>query len=252
MERFLYRLSISPYSERFFLKGGLMLKILDSIDHRATMDIDLLARTSNQIENLRTILSKVTAIVCEEDAIEFDIQKLILRDIQTTGEYNGVSASFAAKLFTAKIPVLIDIGFNDVIIPKPQKIQYPTLLKMPQPILLGYSLETIIAEKLETIVKRGLINTRMKDFYDLWTILKFYEINYNNLIIAIEEVFANRKTAVKYPDAFTDEFFEAQETKQRWNNFLFSLGKEQIDFKIVIKELSKFFDEFFKNNRFKK
>lgn len=123
MERFLYRLSISPYSEKFFLKGGLMLKILDSIDHRATMDIDLLARTSNQIENLRHIISKVTEIVCEEDAIEFDIQKLILRNIQTAGDYNGVSASFSAKLFTAKIPVIIDIGFNDVIIPKPQKIQ---------------------------------------------------------------------------------------------------------------------------------
>lgn len=221
-----------------------MLKILDSIDHRATMDIDLLARTSNQIENLRNILSKVTSIVCAEDAIEFDIQKLILRDIQTAGEYNGVSASFAAKLFTAKIPVLIDIGFNDIIIPKPQKIQYPTLLKMPQPILWGYTLETVIAEKFETIVKRGLINTRMKDFYDLWTILRLYEIKKQNLKIAIEKVFSNRKTPNKYPIAFTKEFFEDPETNKRWKNLLFSLGKEQIDFKIIIKELSEFLINF--------
>ncbi len=246
MERFLYRLSISSYVEKFFLKGGLMLKIWDSMNHRATMDIDLLARTSNQIENLRYIISKITAIVCEEDAIIFDIEKLILRNIQTAGDYNGVSASFSAKLFTTKIPVLIDIGFNDVIIPKPQKIQYPTLLGMSEPILLGYTLETVIAEKLEAIVKLGLINTRMKDFYDLWTILKPYEIKYSNLKMVLEEVFANRKTPIKYPVAFTPAFFEAQETKQRWNNLLFSLGKEQIDFKTVIKELSKFFDEFFK------
>lgn len=82
--------------------------------------------------------------------------------------------------------------------------------------------------------------------------MKSYEIKYNNLKTAIEEVFANRKTSMKYPDAFTAVFFEAQETKQRWNNFLFSLGKEQVDFKIVIKELSKFFDEFLKNDQFKK
>ena len=246
MERFLYRLSISSYAEKFFLKGGLMLKIWDSMNHRATMDIDLLARTSNQIENLRYIIYKVTAIVCEEDAIVFDIQKLILRNIQTAGDYNGVSAGFSAKLFTTKIPVLIDIGFNDVIIPKPQKIKYPTLLGMSEPVLFGYTLETVIAEKLEAIVKLGLINTRMKDFYDLWTLLKPYEIKYSNLKTAIEEVFENRKTPIKYPIAFTSAFFEAQETKQRWNNFLFSLGKEQIDFNIVIKELSKFFDEFFK------
>ena len=246
MERFLYRLSISSYAEKFFLKGGLMLKIWDSMDHRATMDIDLLARTSNQIENLRYIISKVIAIACEEDAIVFDIQKLILRNIQTTGDYNGVNASFFAKLFTAKIPVLIDIGFNDIIIPKPQKVKYPTLLEMEEPILLGYTLETVIAEKLETIVKRALLNTRMKDFYDLWTLLKPYEIKYSKLKTAIEKVFANRKTALKYPVAFTSEFFEDKMVQQRWGNLLSSLVKTQVDFKTVIKELSTFFDKFFK------
>ena len=77
MERFLYRLSISSYVERFFLKGGLMLKVWDAMDHRATMDIDLLRRTSNQIENLHRIISEVAAIFCEDDAIMFDTQKLI-------------------------------------------------------------------------------------------------------------------------------------------------------------------------------
>ena len=172
MERFLYRLSISSYVQNFFLRGGLMLKVWDSLDHRATMDIDLLARTSNQIDNLQRIIMEVSAITYEEDGITFDTQKLILRNTQTAGDYNGVSCSFSAKLFTTKMPILIDIGFNDVIIPKPQKIQYPTLLGMPEPTLLGYTMETVIAEKLESIVKLALVNTRMKDFYDLWTILK--------------------------------------------------------------------------------
>ena len=245
MERFLYRLSISPHAKKFFLKGGLMLKVWDSLDHRATMDIDLLARTSNQIDNLHRIITEVSEIACDEDGIAFDTQKLILRNTQTGGDYNGVSSSFSAKLFTTKMPILIDIGFNDIVIPKPQQIRYPTLLGMPEPTLLGYTLETVIAEKLESVVKLALVNTRMKDFYDLWTILKSYEINPDKLNIAIREVFANRKTALKRPVAFTAEFYDSKETQQRWDNFLSAMGKQQIKFEEVILELSKFISIFF-------
>ena len=114
MERFLYRLSMSPHAERFFLKGGLMLRVWDSMSHRATMDIDLLARTSSQIQHLHQIISDVASISYEEDAVAFDMQNLILRSTQATGEYHGVSASFSAKLFTTKMPLLIDIGFRRV------------------------------------------------------------------------------------------------------------------------------------------
>ncbi|MBS4168317.1 nucleotidyl transferase AbiEii/AbiGii toxin family protein [Parachlamydia sp. AcF125] len=245
MERFLYRLSLSPYADKFFLKGGLILKVWDSTDHRATMDIDLLARTSNQIDNLKRIITEVSEMTCEEDGIIFDAQKLILRNTQTGGDYNGISSSFSAKLFTTKMPVLIDIGFNDVIIPKPQRIQYPTLLEMPKPILLGYTLETVIAEKLESIVKLALVNTRMKDFYDLWTILRAYEIKSEKLIIAIHEVFANRKTPLQRPIAFTRAFYEAKETQQRWNNFLSAMGKQQVKFEEVVLALSKQTSHFF-------
>lgn len=247
MERFLYRLSISPHAKKFFLKGGLMLRVWDSLDHRATMDIDLLARTSNQIDNLHQIITEVSEIACEEDGIAFDTQKLILRNTQTGGDYNGVSSSFSAKLFTTKMPVLIDIGFNDIIIPKPQQIKYPTLLGMSEPTLLGYTLETVIAEKLESVVKLALVNTRMKDFYDLWTILTNYEIKPDKLSTAIQEVFANRKTPLKYPVAFTPEFYDNKETEQRWNNFLSAMGKQQIKFGEVILELSKSTSRFFEN-----
>jgi len=247
MERFLYRLSISPHAKKFFLKGVLMLKVWDSLDHRATMDIDLLARTSNQIDNLHRIITEVSEIACEEDGIAFDTQKLILRNTQTGGDYNGVSSSFSAKLFTTKMPVLLDIGFNDIIIPKPQQIKYPTLLGMPEPTLLGYTLETVIAEKLESVVKLALVNTRMKDFYDLWTILNNYEIQPDKLSAAIREVFANRKTPLKHPVAFTPEFYDHKETQQRWNNFLSAMGKQQIRFGDVILELSKSTGRFFEN-----
>lgn len=245
MERFLYRLSISPYADKFFLKGGLMLKVWDSMDHRATMDIDLLARTSNKMDHLQRIITEVAVIACEEDGIVFDTERLILRNTQTAGDYNGVSSSFSAKLFTTKMPVLIDIGFNDVIIPKPLQIQYPTLLGMPEPALLGYTLETVIAEKLESIVKLALVNTRMKDFYDLWSILRQYEINLERLKVAILEVFANRKTPLKRSIAFTSAFYGAREAQQRWNNFLSAMGKEQVHFEDVVGEIANRVDVFF-------
>lgn len=245
MERFLYRLSISSHAKKFFLKGGLMLKVWDSLDHRATMDIDLLARTSNQIDNLHRIITEVSEIACEEDGIAFDTQKLIFRNTQAGGDYDGVSSSFSAKLFTIKMPVLIDIGFNDIIIPNPQQIQYPTLLGMSEPTLLGYTLETVIAEKLESVVKLALVNTRMKDFYDLWTLLKTHEIQPEKLNIAIHEVFKNRKTPLKPPIAFTAEFYDSKETQQRWINFLSAMGKQQVRFEDVILALSKSMGGFF-------
>lgn len=239
MERFLYRLSVSPYAKKFFLKGGLILKVLDSMDHRATMDIDLLAHTSNQMEHLRHIILEILAVDYAEDAIAFNTKKLILKNSQTTGDYQGVRVSFSAKLFTTTIPILIDIGFSDTIIPRAQKIQYPTLLQMPKPILFGYTLETVIAEKLESIVKLGLVNTRMKDFYDLWMILTQYETDMVNLQRAIKTVFANRKTPIKVPVAFTSAFYENNETKQRWVNFLSAMGKDLVELREIVQSLKK-------------
>jgi hypothetical protein len=237
MERFLYRLGISSYMSRFFLKGGLMLKVWDSIAHRATMDIDLLARTSNKLDNLRQIITEVSAIQAD-DAIVFDCQKLNLRETQTGGDYEGVSVSFSSQLSSTRIPILIDIGFNDIVIPEPQEILYPTLLPMPAPSLMGYTPETVVAEKLETAVKLGLVNTRMKDFYDLWTICKTGHLNPKKLERAIKEVFANRSTRLEYPIAFTSAFYDAPETKQRWKNFQATLGKNSVDFREVISEIS--------------
>lgn len=239
MERFLYRLSCSSQVEKFFLKGGLILKVLDSMSHRATMDIDLLARTSNEVDDLRHIILEILAVNCAEDAIAFNTTKLILKKSQIAADYRGISVSFSAKLFTTVIPILIDIGFSDSIIPKAQKIQYPTLLKMPKPTLFGYTLETVIAEKLESIVKLGLINTRMKDFYDLWIILTRYETSLVHLQKAIKTVFKNRQTSMKAPVAFTNAFYENEETKRRWDNFLSTMGEDSIDLSEVVHILSK-------------
>lgn len=238
MERFLYRLSISAYTGKFFLKGALMLKILPSVDHRATMDIDLLGKTSNQTENLQHIIRHICSMQCEEDAMHFDAQGLILKQMQTGGDYHGIRCSFIAKLYKTRMPILIDIGFNDVVIPGPTRIQFPTLLDMPKPILMGYTFETVIAEKLETIVKKGIVNTRLKDFYDIWTILKNYAIEERDLREAINRVFAHRQTPLRYPLAFTEAFYNEIHIQQKWKNFLILIKTDRVDLKEVIIEIS--------------
>lgn len=242
MERFLFRLSKSPFRSRLFLKGGLMLKVWDAQEHRATMDIDFLARISNSPESLQKMIDQVTKIPLEEDAVSFDSQPLILRETQTGGTYLGTSATFFAHLFTTKIPIQIDFGFNDIIIPHPLEFEYPTLLSMPAPKIMGYTLETVIAEKLESIVKRGLVNTRMKDFYDLWTLCPRKELDPAILKLALETVFSNRNTPFEFPSAFTSPFFTNPLTIRRWENFQTGIGKASIPLERVISYISMFFE----------
>ncbi len=238
IERFLYRLGVSSHVNKFFLKGGLMLKVWDSQEHRATMDIDLLARTSNQHENVSAIVREVAGILVEEDAITFNTDSLTLKEVQAGAEYQGLSARFTAHLTKTRIPVQMDIGFSDVIIPKAQQVLYPTLIDMPAPQLMGYSVETVVAEKLESIIKLGQFNTRIKDFFDLWTILCRDELPVKSLEQAIEEVFANRGTKRGFPVAFTEVFFNDPLNIQRWRTFLAGLGKKEPELEEVIGKLS--------------
>lgn len=221
-----------------------MLKVWDATEHRATMDIDLLAKTSNKIENLKHIIKEVARIKCEEDAVFFDTSKLIIRRAQTAGEYDGFRCSFSAGLFTTKIPILIDIGFNDTVIPSPEKIEYPTLLQMSAPILLGYNHETVFAEKFESIVKLATVNTRMKDFYDLWTMIRAHDLDLACLKQAVHDVFLNRETSLKMPASFNPSFYQNPETQKRWKRFLETIDKEEISLDEVIPYLSDFSERF--------
>ena len=130
-----------------------------------------------------------------------------------------------------------------MIIPKPQKIAYPTLLEMPCPVLFGYTLETAFAEKLESIVKLASVNTRMKDFYDIWTMTRNHRMSQISVNDAIQRVFSNRGTPLKYPVAFTPAFYDLPETKQRWKQFLSMIGRETVPFEEVIIDLSAFIKE---------
>ncbi|MBS0622246.1 MAG: nucleotidyl transferase AbiEii/AbiGii toxin family protein [Verrucomicrobia bacterium] len=242
MERFLYRLSVSPYKGSFFLKGGLMLMVWDPTTHRATVDIDLLAKANNSIENISRILKEVCAHPVLQDGMAFNSADLLLAESQIATEYTGLSARFSAHLHTAKLPLRIDIGFSDKIFPEPANLRYPTLLDFPSPELQGYTPETVIAEKLDAIVKLGLANSRMKDFYDIRTIIHQFQIKTEQIASVVEKVFQNRKTIVReIPKAFSEAFYNAPKTAERWDFFLKSIGHEPMPFEKVILEIRDFF-----------
>jgi predicted nucleotidyltransferase component of viral defense system len=249
MERFLYRLSVSKYKNSFFLKGGLMLMIWDPTTYRPTVDIDFLVRANNSPENISGILKNICSQFVLQDGIEFNSTELIIKESQIETEYNGLSARFSANLHTAKLPLRIDIGFSDKIFPKPTNIEYPALLDFPSPALQGYTPETMIAKKLHAIIKLGLANSRMKDFYDIWTIVNQLQIKPEKISPIIKKVFINRKTTVQeFPKAFLKDFYNNRKTLEQWNSFLKDIGHEAISFEKVLFEIRDFFLSILREN----
>jgi len=167
MERFLYRLSKSGFSDRFVLKGALLLTAWRAPLSRPTMDIDLAGRTSNELNHIAELMRAVC----------------------------GVRVRFHATLARARIPMQIDIGFGDVIVPAPFKLEYPTLLDLPAPVLHAYPRETVVAEKLEALTKLGLLNSRMKDYYDLALLSRMYPFTGELMVVAISATFRHRGNA---------------------------------------------------------
>lgn len=244
MERFLYRLSVSPHQGSFFLKGGLMLMVWDPMSHRATVDIDLLAKTSNSIANLQKIINEICAIEVIPDGVMFASQSLKLSEAQLEAEYHGISAAFSAQLFTAKLPMRIDFGFSDTILPQPAKVKYPTLLDLPAPELKGYTPQTSIAEKFESIIRLGFANTRMKDFYDIWLLIQQFDFDRKELQGIIQQVLKNRGTIVEAPPiAFLESFYDNSIKRDKWNSFLKDISYEAIPLEKVMLDLRAYFGE---------
>lgn len=242
MERFLYRLSVSSHQSSFYLKGGLMLMVWDPMSHRATVDIDLLGKTSNSLTNLQKIINEVCTIEVIPDGMVFASQSLKLTEAQLEAEYHGISAAFSAQLFTAKLPMRIDFGFSDTILPYPTKIKYPTLLNFPAPELNGYTPQTSIAEKFESIIRLGFANTRMKDFYDIWLMIQQFDFDRIELKEIIQQVLKNRGTVLDAsPIAFLDSFYDNAIKKDKWNAFLKDISHEPLSLEQVMFDLKSFF-----------
>lgn len=241
MERFLYRLSLSQHKNKFILKGALMLRLWDASESRPTMDIDMLGRTSNETENILQQIREMLSVEVDEDGICFDAATLQAEQIKEDADYQGVRVLFKGNLDTAKIHMQIDVGFGDVVYPLPETSAMPTILNLPAPELLVYSKETVIAEKFEAMVKLGSINSRMKDFYDIWMLSRQFEFDGEHLAEAIRLTFDNRNTALPVEiEAFSDEFINSKQIQ--WTAFTRRLNQEHVpaQFQDIIKGIRTF------------
>lgn len=222
LERTIYRISISKYTDHFVLKGGIFLyAIFERNYERATTDVDLLARRiSNSGEEMKAVFQDILSQDVD-DALRFDLNTITVEDITEFKEYHGLHISVIGYLDKTRIPIGIDIGFGDVIYPDAMKMEFPVILDMDPPKVTVYSLESSIAEKLETIIKNGYLNSRYKDFYDIYVLSQKYTFEYSDLRNAMMETFENRKTPMTMDSAaFGEEFINDSMHRSRWKSFL--------------------------------
>ncbi len=166
-ERLLFRLSTSGHAQQFVLKGAALFTLWTGKPHRATRDLDLLGFGDPGVEHVRQVFSEVLAREVADDGVHFDLPTLAVGLIREDQEYGGVRVEVVARVTNAQVRLQVDVGFGDAITPEALVVEIPALLDFPAPRLRAYPRETVVAEKLEAMVKLGMANSRMKDFYDI-------------------------------------------------------------------------------------
>lgn len=222
LERFLYRLSISPHGGRFVLKGALLFDLWFDVPHRPTRDADFLGFGSSDLGELAAVFRDVAAIVVD-DGIAFDPGTVRAEEIRKDANYAGVRVTLRGTLDNARCPAQFDIGFGDAVTPAPIETEFPVLLDdLPAPRLRVYPRETAIAEKFEALVKLGIANSRMKDYFDLWVLLRDSAVAADTLLQAIRATFERRGTPlpVSLPFGLSDGFARDAAKQRQWRAFL--------------------------------
>lgn len=194
VERLLYRLSRSPYKDRFLLKGAMLFSVWSNEPFRPTRDVDFLGQGDSTVPTVKKSFAEICRTSVEDDGLEFLVDSIEGEEIRDDQEYRGVRLRFEARLAGARIPMQIDIGFGDAVAPPPEMIEYPVLLDLPAPKLRAYPREVVVAEKFQAIVVLGIANSRMKDFFDLWMLASVFDFEGLRLSRAIKATFERRKT----------------------------------------------------------
>ena len=242
LERFLYRLSVSPHRDSFVLKGALLLQLWTAEMYRPTRDLDLLGRGISNV-SYRKIFSEVCSQKVGDDGLTFLPDTIRVERIRDDEAYEGVRVRLEAQLGDVRDPLQIDLGLGHAIVPASEELAYPTLLKFPAPKLHAYSKESVVAEKFEAMVKLGIANSRMKDFYDLWVLAQRFEFESATLAAAIQATFKTRRTTLprSSPLALQADFYELPTKQTQWRAFLRKSGlKADSSLKEVIELIGEF------------
>ncbi len=225
-ERFLYRLSRSPYADRFVLKGALLMLVWLDETIRPTRDADLLGFGDLSQESLAHILKDVCAVQVEPDGLQYLISSVDVSPIRPTDAYGGMRGTVKARLDSARLHVQIDVGIGDAIVPAPEWLEYPSLLGLPPPRMRVYRPETAIAEKLHAMVELGEANSRMRDFFDIYALAEQCRFSGDVLAAAVRATFERRRTLIPeaLPLALTPEFAALGAKLSQWRGFLSKSG----------------------------
>lgn len=244
LERTIYRISKSDFKENFTLKGGIFLYALyDKNYPRSTTDIDLRAdRISSDEKTIKSVFERIFSLQFD-DGLEYDLETLVTKQITKQDEYQGINISVTALLGNIKIPVSIDIGFGDIIVPGRMEIDFPVLLDFDIPHIYSYSIESTLSEKFEAIVSLGLANTRFKDFYDIYVLLQSKNIDDEVLKQALVQTFSNRNTTFNDIVVFDKNFSSDAERQKRWNAFTKKkTALMQVSFEDVVLTIKNYFE----------
>lgn len=226
LERLLYRLGESLEASAFVLKGAMLFVAWTDSPHRSTRDLDLLGYGRLTPDSLEKSFRQICTTVVPDDGLRFDVETIGVEEIREQQEYGGFRLAMSAYLDTARIPLQIDIGVGDSVVPRPEMITYPTLLNFPPPRLRAYTRESLVAEKTHAIVTLGIANSRMKDLYDVWVLCQSFSFDGNTLLQAVRSTFEHRATPlpVQLPAGLSDSFGQDGVKQGQWNAFRRNLG----------------------------
>jgi predicted nucleotidyltransferase component of viral defense system len=229
MERFLYRLSRSDWADRLIVKGAAMLRVWDGAVARPTRDIDFLGRIENTPEAVAEMVRGCLAVE-SADGLEFS-SRFEVEPITVEERYPGVRAVIEVSLAGARMRLQLDIGVSDAVVPEPGWVDYPTLLDMEAPRILAYQPATSVAEKLEAMASKGLLNSRLKDYYDIWMLSRSVRFEGAVLKDSIVATFGQRGTVIpaSRPAVLSEEYARQPERVTQWAAFVKRLKTSGIE-----------------------
>jgi hypothetical protein len=230
MESFLFRLSRTKYASKFILKGSLLFYVWNLPLRRPTKDMDFRGYVENSPENMMQVIKDILVEPVPEDGISFDLKSIKTEQTQIDADYQGMRIKFNGYSGRSRIPMQLDIGFSDEIISKAKLVDYPGLLSNQKNIqVISYPIESVISEKFHAMVYHAELNSRWKDYYDIWLISETFELDSSSIQKAIEKTFEKRETKLpkERPVALTVEFASKNETQ--WKSFLRRMNRENKD-----------------------
>lgn len=242
IERLLYRISISNHADQFLLKGALLFDLWFDIPHRPTRDADFLGFGSAELPHIEGVFREICAIETQ-DGVIFQADTVYAAEIRKEANYAGVRVLLLGVIDGARCQIQIDIGFGDAVTPGPEEVEYPVMLsEFAAPKLRVYPHYTVVAEKFEALSSLGIANSRMKDYFDLWILVRHTEFDGDILRQAVQATFDRRKATLsgQAPLGLTDAFAQDPQKQMQWQAFLRKNRLEALALHDVITALATF------------